>query len=357
MSNPTPEQLQFILESGILAPSADNQHRLRFDVGPTGVNVWYTGDQLPEVGGYKRVLALLSLGAMSENLAAAASRFGIRPELVLFPDPGKPDLIFKVIWKLGENPTEDTGSLWEAISRRHTNRSLRYRGPGLSMADRARLERVTAASPGCGLTWLDETSNRRQALELMRMAEGERFRNRVLHEELFEAIRFDVGWRLSCNEGLPPGTLAIEAPLRPAFALLRHWRVMRLVNLIGGYRMLGWRAADLPCRFAPHLAVISVRQLDDEAIFSAGQAFQRVWLMATQLGLVLQPLPASALYALEGARHEGVPEALQQRLRKGWSALLPGGCPIMFFRMGRASNPAVVAGRQPLASYLGSQIN
>lgn len=352
MSTPTPEQLQFILESGILAPSADNQHRLRFDVDQAGVNVWYTGGQLPEVGGYKRVLALLSLGAVSENIAVAASRFGIRPELVLFPDPGKPDLIFKAIWKPWETPTEDTEPLWEAIPRRHTNRSIRYRGPGLSMADRARLERGTALSSGCSLTWLDETPNRREALELMRLAEGERFRNRVQHEELFEAIRFDVGWRQSCDEGLPPGALAIEAPLRPAFALLRHWRIMRLVNLIGGHRMLGWRAADLPFRFAPHLAVISVRQLDDVATFSAGQAFERVWLMATQLGLVLQPLPASALYALEGARHEGVPEGLQQHLRKGWSALLPGRCPLMFFRMGRASTSIVTTGRRPMASYL-----
>lgn len=352
MSNPTPEQLRFILESGILAPSADNRHRVRFDVDQAGVNVWHTGGELPEAGGYKRVLALLSLGAVSENLTVAASRFGIRAEPVLFPDPGKPDLIFKAVWKPWANRTEDTRPLWEEIPRRHTNRSLRYRGPGLPVEDRARLVRVTAASPGCGLAWLDASRPRRHALALMRLAEGERFRNRVLHEELFDAIRFDVGWQQSCDEGLPPGALAIEPPLRPAFALLRHWRIMRLVNLVGGYRVLGWRAADLPCRFAPHLAVISVRQPDDEAIFSAGRAFQRVWLAATQLGLVLQPLPASALYALEGARQEGIPDDLQQRLRKGWSAHLPGRYPIMLFRMGRAATSAVTTGRRPIASYL-----
>ena len=32
MSDPTPEQIRFILESGIRAPSADNHHRLRFEV-------------------------------------------------------------------------------------------------------------------------------------------------------------------------------------------------------------------------------------------------------------------------------------------------------------------------------------
>lgn len=349
MSNPTPEQLRFILESGILAPSGDNCHRLRFDVDQTGVNVWYTGGALPEAGGYKRVLALLSLGAVSENLTLAASRFGFRAEPVLFPDADKPDLVFRAAWTPDEAPPQP---LWEAMPHRHTNRSIRYRGPGLTPQDQTRLAGLNEASPGCHLAWLDEPRSRRRALELMRLAEGERFRNRVLHEELFDAIRFDVGWRQSCDEGLPPGALAIEPPLRPAFALLRHWRIMRLVNLVGGYRMLGWRAADLPCRFAPHLAVISVRQPDDEAFFSAGRAFQRVWLMATHLGWVLQPLPASALYALEGARQEGIPDDLQQYLGKGWSALLPGRYPVMLFRMGHAATSAVTPGRKPLAYYL-----
>jgi hypothetical protein len=146
--------------------------------------------------------------------------------------------------------------------------------------------------------------------------------------------------------------LAIEAPLRPAFALLRRWAAMRVVNLIGGYRMLGWRAADLPCRFAPHLAVIAVRKTDDESVFCAGRAMQRVWLEATQLGMALQPMPASALYAWRGAIEEGVPEGLQQRLRGGWGALLPGLSPVMVFRMGRAQASAVTAGRKPLDSYL-----
>lgn len=349
MSSPTPDQLRFILESGILAPSADNHHPLRFEVDEAGVNVWYSGGELPAAGGYRRVLALLSLGAVSENLTVAAGRYGIRAEPVPFPAPDRPGLIFRVEWARSD---AEEPSLWEEIQRRHTNRTLRYRGPGLSVEARARLERAADALPGCGLTWLDEPRTRRHALALMRLAEGERFRNPVLHEELFGAIRFDVGWRQGCDEGLPPGALAIEAPLRPAFAWLRRWAAMRAVNLAGGYRMLGWRAADLPCRFAPHLAVIAVRKTDDASVFRAGRAMQRVWLEATRLGMALQPMPASALYAWRGAVEEGVPEGLQQRLRGGWEAILPGESAVMVFRMGRAQASPVTAGRKPLDSYL-----
>lgn len=342
MAAPSPEQLRFLLESGILAPSADNHHPLRFEVDDAGVDVWYSGGDLPAAGGYKRVLALLSLGAVSENITVAASRYGMRGEPVLFPSPDKPGLAFRAVW--ARSDAEDR-LLWEEIPRRHTNRNIRYHGPGLSAEERARLERATQTLPGCSLTWLDERRPRRQALALMRLAEGERFRNRVLHEELFSAIRFDVGWRQGCEEGLPPGALAIEPPLRPAFALLRHWPVMRVVNLIGGYRLLGWRAADLPCRFAPHLAAITVREVGDESVFAAGRALQRLWLEATRLGMVLQPMPASALYALEGAKHEGIPGTLQNCLQQTWSALLPGRTPVMIFRMGRAKESPINAGR------------
>jgi hypothetical protein len=342
MSAPSPEQLRFLLESGILAPSADNHHPLRFEVDQAGVNVWYSGGDLPAAGGYKRVLALLSLGAVSENLTVAAGRYGMRGEPVLFPSPDKPGLAFRAVW---ERSDAEDRLLWEEIPRRHTNRNIRYRGPGLSAEERARVVRATETLPGCSLTWLDEPRARRQALALMRLAEGERFRNRVLHEELFNAIRFDVGWQQGCEEGLPPGALAIEPPLRSAFALLRHWPVMRVVNLIGGYRLLGWRAADLPCRFAPHLAAISVRDTDDGSVFQAGRALQRVWLEVTRLGQSIQPMPASALYALEGAKHEGIPDKLQKRLQQTWSALLPGRAPVIIFRMGRARQSPINAGR------------
>jgi len=349
MSVPTPDQLRFILESSILAPSADNHHPMRFEVGADTLKVWYSGGTLPEAGGYKRILAMLSFGAVSENLSISASRFAAHPDLELFPDPAYPDLVFQVKWRIGE---ADVDPLWEEIPRRHTNRRVFFHGPPMSPEDRSVLTRAVTHFSGCHLKWLDEPELKPQGLRLMRLAEGERFRSRLLHQELFSNIRFEVGWQQSCGEGLPPAALGIERPLRHAFALLRHWSVMRLVNLVGGYRLLGWRAADLPCRLAPHLGLIAVDEINDRTVFAAGRTLQRVWLAATRLGLAFQPMPASALFSLQGAMREGVPGPLQQRLRQGWQAILPMGQPVMLFRVGRAAPPAVTTGRRPLESFM-----
>lgn len=186
----------------------------------------------------------------------------------------------------------------------------------------------------------------------MRRAETERFRNPLLHAELFSAIRFDVGWQQSCPEGLPPGSLGVEPPLRPFFALLRHWRVAKLANVVGTHQMLGFRSCYLPCRLAPHLGLLSVKNSDNQSLFDAGRSFQRLWLLATAHGRVLQPMPASALYARPGALAEGIPEALQQGLAAGWKELLGEATPLMLFRMGSAAQSAIVSGRPPVADYL-----
>jgi hypothetical protein len=343
------EQLGYILQSAILAPSADNRHRVRFRINGDAIRVSYTEAQLPPCGGYKRVLALLSLGALSENLTIAASRFGIQAETTLLPDPTQADWIMQI--RLQPDRAE-VNPLWQAIPKRHTNRQVRFRGPRMTDSERDELEAAVHACSVCQLVWLDEPARRSQALRLMRQAETERFRNRILHEELFSAIRFEVGWHTSCPEGLPPGALGVEPPLRGIFALLRHWPVMRLAKKLGAHHMLGWRACDLPCRLAPHLGLLAAKNTDSQSVFDAGRSFQRFWLASTSQGRVIQPMPASALYALGGARAEGIPAGLQRSLTEGWKASLGEAIPLMLFRMGNAKPSSIVAGRRGVGDYL-----
>lgn len=349
MSQLDQDTLRFILESAILAPSADNHHRVRFRLDQNTLRVTYTEPALPPSGGYKRALVLMSLGALVENLVIAASRFGIRAKPSCLPD------LAQTGWELHISLQPDqieADPLWKLIPLRHTNRRVVFRGPRMTPAEQAKVNEATHAFPDCQLTWLDEPDMRRRALRLMRLAETERFRTRLFHAELFSAIRFETGWRETCPEGLPPGALGVEPPLRHVFALLRHWPVMRLANLIGAHHMMGWRACDLPCRLAPHLGLLAVKKTDDQSVFDVGRAFQRVWLAATGQGRVLQPMPASAIFALDGASDEGAPIGTQRALASGWKALLGEAVPLMVFRMGVAQPLPVETGRQGVEAYM-----
>lgn len=353
MSQLDQDTLRFILESAILAPSADNHHRVRFRLDQDALRVTYTEPPLPPPGGYKRALVLMSLGALVENLVIAASRFGMRAEPSCLPDP--PQSSWELPIHLQPDQVE-ADPLWKLIPLRHTNRRVIFRGPRMTPVEQAEVDAAAHALPNCQLAWLDEPDMRRRALRLMRLAETERFRTRLFHAELFSAIRFETGWKESCPEGLPPGALGVEPPLRQVFALLRHWPIMRLANLIGAHHMMGWRACDLPCRLAPHLGLLAVKNPDDQSVFEAGRAFQRIWLTATGQGRVLQPMPASAIFALAGARDEGAPIGTQRALANGWKALLGEAIPLMVFRMGAAQPLQVETGRLGVDAYMGVEL-
>jgi hypothetical protein len=349
MSHFDQDTLRFILESAILAPSADNQHRVRFKLDQDTIRIMYAEAALPPFGGYKRALVLMSLGALVENLKIAASRFGIKAATTLYPDPNQPNWVLHIQLQADQALIDP---LWQTISLRHTNRRVLFRGPKMTELERNELDATVHTYSACQLVWLDDRIVRNRSLQLMRRAESERFHTRLLHEELFSAIHFEIGWRGNCLVGLPPGALAVERPLRPLFALLRHWTVIRLANLLGLHHLLGWRSCELPCRLAPHLGLLAVKNADDQSVFDVGRVFQRIWLTATRQGRVLQPMPASAIFALEGAVGEGVPADTQQSLTDGWRSSLGEAIPLMLFRIGFAKPLPIAAGRRPVDAYL-----
>lgn len=342
-------QLDFILKSAIQAPSADNQHKISFEVVGNIIRVHYVGADFPPQGGYKWTLALLSLGAVLENFALAASRFGFQTEATLLPSPEQSNWIMQIYLQPNQAINDP---LWEIIPLRHTNRRIHFHGPRMTDTERMELHKIMHAFPACELVWLDAPTLRKQALHLMRRAETERFHNHLLHKELFSAIRFDLGWRATSSEGLPPGALGIEVALRGFFSLMRHWPIMWLTNFLGMHYLLGFRSCYLPCRLAPHLGLLAVKNFDSQSILLAGRAFQRLWLTITKQGYVLQPMPASGLYALEGAINEGIPHALQLELSNGWQNILHGNCPLMLFRMGKAMPHPIVSDRPKIIPFL-----
>lgn len=221
----------------------------------------------------------------------------------------------------------------------------------MSEGERRRCEAETARfEHGLSISWLNEPHIRREAVSLIGKAETERFRNRALHAELFSAIRFDKGWKADCDEGLPPGALAVEPVFRPIFGAFRNWTTMRTAQFVGMHYVLGFRSATLPCRVAPDLAALTVRELDLPSIFAAGRAFMRIWLTVTSLDRVLQPLPASALYALGGIEANEIPDELRDDLARSWKRLIETRIPIMVFRIGKARPLDVVARRPELSS-------
>lgn len=334
-----------IFAAAIQAPSADNRHLFELELAGDEIRMWARPEFL-EAPFHRRMLCLLGFGAAAENMLVRAAALGLAGEPLWWPESSEPGLIVR----LPLSPTGQSASpLDPAIEKRHTNRRVRFSGPKLGGEQQAALVRLTE-SLGVRLHWLDAPERRKAALNLLRTAEGERFRNQALHADLFGSIRFEAGWRTPCAEGLAPGTLEVEPPMRPMFAALRHWNVMRAANVIGASVSLALRAADLPCRLAPHLCALSTALPIEQGALAAGRALERAWLQATSLGLAFQPFAAPALLALDGYRE--VSASVRERLQRGWAGLVAGDTPFIVFRMGHAPAPAMRSGRPPVDAFV-----
>jgi hypothetical protein len=297
------------------------------------------------------VLALIAYGAVVENMSLRAGQLGLVQHTRCFPDPKRSEVIVQMHWE----PSPALGdALADGIEQRHTNRRF-YRREPVAPAALQRVADAAAGGSGTSLHWLAAPTDRSLALRTMRLAESERFCRKALHEELFGAIRFDAGWKRSTDQGLPPGALEIELPSRPAFAALRHWPLMRVCAALGMHHVLGLRAADLPCRFAPGIGIVCCRAGDaGRGALDAGRALQRAWLAATLEGLAFQPMAAAVALAHQRPGNGWVSASAQQRIRDGLAQLAGSGkgLPFMLFRLGRAAPPTVSTQRPPLDRFI-----
>jgi hypothetical protein len=343
----TAETLLQIAAAAILAPSAENKHTFVIDIGTDTISLLAT----PEFRGapyHRRVLQLMAIGAALENIRVAALALSCSSERALFPNGI--DAAEIAIVRLIGTAREGERELAACIPDRHTNRRPIFGGQTLSIEERERLHREIGDIDGVDLTWLNAPEARARTLRLMWLAESERFFEESLHAELFSNIRFDLGWENASDEGLAPGSLEIESFARPVFRSLRSWAVMKPLRSLGIHRALGFRAAYLPCRLAPDLAVLTT---DLDALSGAplvGQALERLWLHATSKGLAMQPFAAPALLALDG--YTAVRNSVRLKLQSGWRELLSRGTPLIVFRLGRAAAPTIVNTRRTLEGYL-----
>lgn len=334
-----------LLEAAVQAPSADNHHHWKLRCDAEALEL-VLASSLQQMAQTRRLLTLISLGAVAESLRIEASALGWR----LLPELDLGNAAVPVRLRLLPEAASPDPLAGTALRQRHSNRELRFVGPRLDAAQQKSLAAGVVGIAGASLNWHDDKAQRRALLALLRAAETERFANPALHQELFEAVRFDLGWSQGATEGLAPASLGVAPWERPGFSSSRNWGLQKILNLIGMHKMLGARAADLPCRLAPHVCSVAATGPVEQGAFSAGRALLQVWAGANASGLAVSVYAAAPLYALAGATD--VRLHLQQRLQAGWRELSPAATPYMVLRLGHAALPKVRNGRPPAISFL-----
>ena len=261
------DKLHNALEFAILAPSTHNAQPWLFELA--GHTVLLRADRaraLPVVDPDGREL-VISCGAALFNLRVALARFGCACEVLSFPDAADPSVIASVRVIEAKEPEPGLAEMFAAIPRRTTNRSA-FEDTPVPPELREKL-RLAAEAEGAQFTciWADDL--RASVARLVAEADVEQFRDDAFRKELSNWLH-----RPGRGDGIPLHAEGVSELLD--FATPVWSTLVRTFDVGSGAAATHVRLAQA----SPLLALISTERDDRESWLAAGQALERVLLIA-----------------------------------------------------------------------------
>ncbi|HYM79840.1 MAG TPA: hypothetical protein VEY91_00345 [Candidatus Limnocylindria bacterium] len=317
------ELARALIGAGVLAPSNWNSQPWRWEVDAGAIRlVADTSRALPVTDPDRRSM-MLSLGAALENMLVAARAYGLRPTVAYFPNEGAADVVAQISWTNGELRRDR--QLFAAIPERRTNRR-NYDGRGIFMQNRAQL---SAQIPeDLRLHWLDDRDEIRSLGDLAYEATREQVLDPRAQAERMAWMRFERKEIEKRGDGVSLDALELGGPAK--------WFAGRYFNPKSWFLRYGAGSAAKQARETMRssgaVALLCSPQRSETLALNAGQAYERLALKATQLGIAHQPVNAP----IEVEKHRA---DLLRRFRTRDEH------PLMLIRLGHAKKPDATARR------------
>lgn len=266
----TAEQLEFLLQYAILAPSAHNTQPWLFHIDGHRIELYLDSRRhLPVIDPAGRQL-MMSCGAALFNLRVAMARFGRRPILELFPSRHDGSLLARVTPGVPIDPSLDLHRMFDAIPRRRTNRK-----PFEPHPVPYRVACALAAAVRSECAWLEDlhSDDKHIAAELIAGADRTQFHNRKFRRELSKWLVSDGSSR---GDGIPGYSKSYGSPFSSGNTLL-----VRTFDVGGSVASSERELA----KGSPMLVVLGTDTDEPGAWLAAGQAMQRMLLVAQSHGV------------------------------------------------------------------------
>lgn len=271
------DRLTLALEAARAAPSADNSQPWQLSWSGSHLSVHYRPHLGIDPFGPTGHATLISIGALSENLAQAIQE--ATPAITLGNlSRGKPYFSMPIANPLAPSNAHDL-----PLFQRHTNRHPYTReAPETAMLDTLPHFREGPAH----LSLLTTYAERENFARLAHVCCLARFCNRELHDWLMSSLRFAPG-EVARGDGLDIATLHLPPGGKAFMQAIRPWPRMALLNRFGAYRFMA--ATEVrPLRQAPLILTV-VGEDSPEGAFTAGRLMERAWIHLNQLGWAVHP--------------------------------------------------------------------
>ncbi len=277
-----------LVRAAILAASPHNTQPWRFRTQSSSVELYI--DRQRNVGPLDPYLReeYIGMGCALENLMLAAQADGFQAEVTmtpgaLIPISAEPQLecVARVELKSG---TRTESELYQAIPKRHTNRSVFDPRKPLSPAFVDELSRISSDGEDVKLFLFSEEAKRREIVELSAAANQEIYSDPQVEAASERWIRLKSSEVEKFHDGLTIDTFGLS-PFMTGFAKALPTSVLQ--KMVERGQMKGYAERMMT---APLIGFIAVRDRYSRAhCLSAGRVWQRAHLLATARGVGARP--------------------------------------------------------------------
>lgn len=342
--------LATLLEAACLAPSVDNCQPWRFVCSNDSVNIFLDRERADFFGDYGFAASYATMGAAVENMQIAASHLGLVASVTCFPSAD----VDHVATVRFSDAAVTPDPLCHILPLRCTNRK-KYSSASLSQEQREALCHSAKIS-GAKLYLFEDHSTVKALFRLAAQVDSIIFDHPLLHANLFRWIRWSPREKSRTCDGMPVGSLEIDAFQRLFFRIISSFRMLKFFNMFGVNRLIGLLNSSLLLKSSA-LGMIVMDGTSNTDYLNGGRCMERVWLTASALGLAYQPfggLPFLLTRMLRGG-NEGFSEKQYSKLRGVFHKLqqhapvTPENGLVIFFRVGFAAEPTERSIRRPLS--------
>lgn len=310
------ELAKAVIGAAVLAPSHWNTQPWRMETEGESIRLVADPSRSLRVLDPDQRSMFVALGAALENMLIALRAYGRQPSVEYLPDAGPKLVAARVTWTSAD--TRRDRVLFSAIPLRRTNRRD-YDERGIYMQNRAALSAQIPSD--VHIHWIDERKRIDELGDLVREATEAQLRDRRVQDEQFAWMRFDDQARKR-GDGIRIDDLEYGGP-----AL---WFAGRTLNPGSMFSRFGQgstvRHARGAVRSSGALALLTIPNGNPRAWINGGQAYERLALRATTLGIAHQPIHAP----VETPRFRG-------DLVRAFGAI--GEEPLLLLRLGHAKAP------------------
>ena len=292
----------------------------------------------------------ITFGAVIENIRIAATHYGLKTDIKLFPSKENQNIIAEIKFLQTDI---DKDPLHPFIMDRCVNRKP-YLKKKIEPDIVQKLKDVVSETTGAGMIWIDGKDDKRIMRNITYNADRILFEDKRLHEGLFRWIRIKKE-DASKKDGMNLNVLELSWFQKQAFPILANWRALSWLNKIGMSRAPGINSIIL-LKQSPAHCLLTMNDRSPSAYINGGRMLERFWIKANGLGLSLQPM-AGFIFLLNHLNHDGALQfsenhrASIQNINKKIEKILreqKNRVPTMFFRIGYAARPMARTPRRPV---------